>query len=112
MKTNEKKCQCGICKTTTLLNHNQEEYVRAKHNSQFYKFLKKIGLFRIPEPPFRIGDKVKYIYELDGVYDCHKGEIYSIYSQFLSNNKKYWFIRLNEKPSSAPAEYFELVNQP
>ncbi len=104
------KCQCNTCRTTTLLDHNQEATLLAKYNSPIYKFLKKIGLFNIPKPPFKTGDRVEYIYELDGVYDCHRGEIYSIYSQFLSKDKKYWFVRLNEKASSVPAEYFRLLN--
>lgn len=82
----------------------------AKYNSLFHRFLNKIGLSRIQKPPFKRGDKVQYVYELDGVYDCHKEEIYSIYSQFLSRDKKYWFVRLNEKPCSVPSEYFKLSN--
>lgn len=104
------KCKCESCKTSTLLDRNEEAAIRAKNNSFFYGFLNKIGLAHIPAPPpFKIGDKVEYIHELEGVYDCYKGETYSIYSQGLSRDKKFWFVRLNEKPSSAPAEYFRLI---
>lgn len=103
------KCRCEICKSTTVSDYNEEAAIRAKSNSLFWRFLNKIGLAHISAPPFKIGDKIEYIYKLDGVYDCHKSEVYSVYSQRLSSNKKFWFVRLNEKPSSVPAEYFRLI---
>lgn len=98
------KCSCNFC--DDLYERDKEEV--AKYSSVFYSFLRKIHLLKTPPAPFKNGDKVKYIYKLDGVYGCHKKETYTICSQFLSIGKNFWYVRLEEKPSSVPAEFFKL----
>ena len=80
-----------------------------KYTSRLAGWLRAFGLLKTPLPPFKIGDKVRYTHELDGVYSCHHGQTYTVRSLYVAENKKKWFVRLDEVPSSAPAEFFHIA---
>lgn len=60
--------------------------------------------------PFDIGDEIEFINDLP-LYGFQKGTIYTVYSLFLCQDNKKWFVRTIERPSSTLCSDFRLYNK-
>lgn len=72
-------------------------------------FLKRLfSKFQPPPAPFHIGQRV--LCTSTSEYNHHtEGEVYTIRSMYLSTDRTFWFVRLEEIPASSSAEHYVAI---